>query len=274
MGNCVFYSFKDGNYHCGRSNHVIGDEDYVQKYCWGDCKKCPVLNSDVSADTFRDSSECIFYCMKNNDYYCKKACGYIGKDHVESCCWGYNYKKCAVYTDTISEEIEEAAKELETEEGTHSTPESTPTHTHKSSATPTTSEDSGAVSAIFAAIGAILGGILMLIWKILKLLPFWYPLVALVLSTMLMRVGPSTSSSSGSPSGGGAFAIITLVLLVLHIVLIVRCRKKTSKLKYWPTYVEFALVVLTYLATYGWPVVLFQIAWLVFDILANKKKKV
>ncbi len=137
------------------------------------------------------------------------------------------------------------------------------------------------VDLLFSVLGGILSFGFRLVWKLLKTLPIWWPLGAIVISTMIMTPTvqkpsldmpgipvPTTPSTTNSSQGA---LIISALFFLLHVVLCFMCRKKTTKIKYWPLYVEFVLYLLTFRVLYGLPVVLFQIGWLVWDIKHKSK---
>ncbi len=269
MSECVYYKYKEGDYHCSKTNHDISDVTHVRKYCWGNCGDCPIYKGNQAADHHRGTDECIYYCFENDDYYCQKACKHIDKSMVDSCCRNHNYAHCAIYTDFES-------SSLSGQPGESSAPiEYGRTKTifegeNLSSSFGTTDAKSGATNStvnpddysVASVIFSILVSIFFAVWKFIKTIPFWGPYCSILVLPFLMIIGPSGGSSSGgSVSVAGVFFF---VYLILHTILLFKCKKWTAKHKYWPIYVGFILLVTTLVAMWAVPAVAFQIGALIY----------
>lgn len=280
MSECMFYRFKEGDYHCSRTNHDIGDVDFVRKYCWGSCEECPVFNGEQKGDHHRGADECIYYCMKGGNYYCQKADQYLDSDRVHSCCWGYHYRDCHVYTDSEPEAASTASRDTGRAADTSRNTGSAAGSTQRSSSSTTTRSASAAsdggegdasfLPVLFAALFAVIGAALLaagrFLWKALKTSPFWGPYAFTVLLPVLMMLimMPSTAVVM-VPAVGVVVGLSLPVYLVLHTVLLVKCKKRQERGKYRPIYIGFALFVLGFAFALCVPAVIYQIVWLVRD---------
>lgn len=282
MSECMFYQYKDGDYHCTRTNHDIGDVDVVRKYCWGSCEECPVFNGEQKGDHHRGTDECIYYCMKGGDYYCQKAEQYLDSDRVHSCCWGYHYRDCHVYTDSEPEAASRVSSDRErtadtsrdtgTTGGTAYGKRSDPVRTASdvSAASSGSDDDFSFLSVLFAGIGMALLGIAKILWKALKTSPFWGPYAfTLLLPVLMMLIMMPSTAVVMVPVVGVVVGLSLPAYLVLHTVLLVKCKKRQEKGKYRPIYISFVLFVLFFAVALCIPAVIYQIVWLVRD----KKKQ-
>lgn len=151
----------------------------------------------------------------------------------------------------------------------------TGTQASDSSGSPAASSGSGDndvsfLFVLFAGIGMALLGIVKLLWKGIKTLPFWGPYGFSVLLPLLMVLIMMPSTAVVMVPAVGAIVGFSLPLyLVLHTVLLIKCKKRQEKGKYWPIYISFALFVLGFTIALCVPAVIYQIVWLVRD----KKKQ-
>ena len=265
MSECIFYQYKDGDYHCSLTNHDISDVDHVRKYCWGSCEDCPVYRSGEKADHHRGTDECIYYCMKSGDYYCQKACQYIDSGMMHSCCRNYNYRNCYIYTDsTVGDTDDNTPKTESKSTDASSRNERKPSSGNVSDASKhstgssASEDDYSAISVIFS----ILGVIFVAAWKLTKTIPFWGPYGSILMLAFTMHVGPSSGSSSGG--SGSVAAVFFLAYLILHTILLFKCKKWEAKHKYWPIYVGFILLIVTLFPMWAVPAVAFQIGILIY----------
>lgn len=280
MSECIYYEYKEGDYHCAKTNHDISDVEHVRKYCWGSCSDCPVYKGNQGEDHHRGTDECIYYCFKNNDYYCQKACKYIDKSTVDSCCRNHNYKRCTIYTGYESSSLsgQPGDSSSSTESGYTEDifgcedPMSSSRGANTESKVTDSSVNTGDFSAV-SVIFSILGAIFIAVWKFIKTIPFWGPYGSILLLPFLM-----TASSSGNSSSGGAGVVVVfgLAYLVLHTILLFKCKKWNVKHKYWPIYGEFALLILGTLFGGAYSILLSGILVIAFQVgaLIYMKQKV
>ncbi len=260
MGNCIFYRYKEGDYHCTKTNHDISDENHVRKYCWGSCESCPVFCGEEKADHHRGTDECIYYCFRNEDYYCQKSCQYLGKSTVDRYCWHYNYRDCPTYSDKKPDSDSSGDSNESSNDSSGGTSNSS-----SSSHSGGTSAVSGDYS-VLSVLGAIASVILLALWKVIKTIPFWLPYAVILILPFMTMQAPVGTSSGGSVDG-----IFFLAYLVLHTIFLVRRKKWDFKYKNWPIYVAFLLLVVTLKAMGGAPAVAFQIGVLIWMYQQKKK---
>ena len=57
---CIFYCFKEGDYHCNKSDEDILDVDFVKKYCWNyGYSDCPIYKVDSSSGGCYLTTACV-----------------------------------------------------------------------------------------------------------------------------------------------------------------------------------------------------------------------
>lgn len=128
----------------------------------------------------------------------------------------------------------------------------------KSASSSTNTNDFSTVSVIFS----ILGAVLIALWKFIKTIPFWGPYGSILL--IVFTAGPRPAGSSSGGGSAGAVGLFFLAYLILHTILLFKCKKWEAKHKYWPIYVGFILLVVTFVPMWAVPAVAFQVGVLIY----------
>ena len=273
MGECIYYQYKEGDYHCSRANHDIGDPEHLRRYCWGSCEDCPIYQGEESAEQRRGTDECIFYCFRDGDYYCRKDCRYLDSGTVHSLCWD-RYRSCPAYTGQTDapspsapgEEPEAApappsgrAGENPAGEQTARRQEREHTRQAETSGGPDAPE---AMGLLLSILGLALLNFGRLLWRLARTLPFWGPSAFILLLPALMVASPAAGGAAAVPVLGIVLVLSAPLYLFLHLVLIRKCRKRPGKNRFAPVCIDFLLFVL-FLPVLPFLPAAYQIWWLV-----------
>lgn len=106
--------------------------------------------------------------------------------------------------------------------------------------------------SVASMISSILGIVLLAVRKLIKTIPIWGPYIFTFLLSALV-VAP------GLPI---IFLLPILLYFILHMVLLIKCRKREGKWKYRPALISLLVYVAT-IFLLGIPAIIYQIIWLV-----------